>query len=542
MISANRTVKGGSCLPCRLKKLKCNQELPCGSCVRRNTQADCQKNPPKAWISRIHKPSKHSRTESSKKRHPESIKVIASDCSVQKHIKSNSLASISARISGSNSTSSWVLYLVRLLPCKVDCDILVGLYLKNIHGLLWAIDEQQFRETYHLFWENTLRVTSLMDLAMIFAMLCAVSTALPRQVATILSKSHVITHNYTNIWYRACKQSIRSYELDRNPTEKQISVFLILQYCYLSNGDLFALRSYLGETVTACYLTGLHLESNDLSDKEMESRKQLWWNVFYIDTLVSFYTELPPFIKCKNSNCTTPDYREQNTPHVVLRNYNPASSPMLFSGNFYLTKLMKIANSIWDSHGNFCSSKKVIDAHFKILDSFILEIPWFLKVQKDKQLPEIPVYLQPIIYWSIVDLWSKIYLIRFKYSYKTVFESSFGSNTFEAIDILHERFPQYMSYDNLMLHSQTLTIIAYLLLASLKYTKTCHSSVINCVVRSLETQRDCPFANHEIYSIFRILATFSGKHACAIPEKLWINAGEMLKGRARFSQLSFQNQ
>ncbi|CDK26231.1 unnamed protein product [Kuraishia capsulata CBS 1993] len=411
--------KGTSCRRCRIHKMKCDRNLPCSACTRANTGDECRKNPPGRFISDRRLSAMSCTDSPSFKAQNIDWSLLQTDQDFADQtmvdaLSNNSFHSLYYSEKNDTCGAVWTLHLVRLLPSKYQCDTLINEFFDSYQYLYNAVHEPSFYTQYHQLWTTPTSEVDLLDIGLVFAMLCTTSHEASVGLSERLDVEPTYLRDMSKIWFNCCLQAMYAYDIDKNPSMKQITIFLVLQSYLFATKNVQLLNSYLSKSIAAAQLLDIHQQTICKGFIETEMRKRLWWDLCAADTYQSLCLTRPPLISCANSTSPLPTYCNDYDITENSVTARPLTEPLRMASNYYMIRFMKIWNRLWTSSGEYINTPENVQQIDKEIEQLVGALPWFFTFTKEGQLPYIPKGIRSDIYWQFHFLWSCIYTQRFR--------------------------------------------------------------------------------------------------------------------------------
>ncbi|KAM0430392.1 hypothetical protein ACHAPT_005738 [Fusarium lateritium] len=227
----------------------------------------------------------------------------------------------------------------------------LDLFWDSWHCCYQILDQADFNAHYKSLWgdpgQTTRKPSALVDIIMALCMQFGV-TSLPRQVE---SQTEIDIRDATiaGRWLYKRTQALLAYELER-PSLKTLQC-QFWSAVYLSNASYQNMaQSMIGAAVCTAHALGLHVEpSMELSSREREARKQMWWTLFVFETRLCIRLGRPWGTGMSRMTCSLPaEDQELYDGHVTWRSYTVQRA-----------KLMLLVRAAFDKfHQTWASAEK----------------------------------------------------------------------------------------------------------------------------------------------------------------------------------------
>lgn len=286
----------------------------------------------------------------------------------------------------------------KLLPSKVQTNLLVDFYLQNVDYVYRPLHHPTFKKTLEEFWYNEEEV-DIGWLSTLFMVLGLAAIHLPKGLINISSeeiqRSHVI-------WFDASKECVSIADSLR----KCASMFNlhILQWFSLCQLYFYATRraeqltDILHKAIKDAHAMGLDKDDKDNPNLlELEMKRRLWWDICGCDTFRALSLGTKPSIRSYNSvvpfpsNCNDADMTPDS---IKVRSIN---QPTDNSFNIYRALMMKIMNGMFEKKHQVTMKdmkilERVTDKTFRGLVEIDIELchtnkSWFFEIDKEGALP-----------------------------------------------------------------------------------------------------------------------------------------------------------
>lgn len=247
------------------------------------------------------------------------------------------------------------------LPKKSDADILVARYRASVHPLIPVLDWQLFYPTYENFWNNPSAV-DVSFYVILFTVLYASSVSLFEENIVKpderVDKEELIGQMKFYVGTTEIALAMAEYPKKVTITGLQSSVILFTLVRNDCRTDDFLSISSLVRCAQLIELNRDPLNYHRVENtKEIQQKRILWWQIFYLDCTTALSTKLAPLIN--ENECDT------EFPNEYKRHYN---------GDFMLDQAIAFAN------GRFkwvLCTNRILKASFNIklkLDQILLKI------------------------------------------------------------------------------------------------------------------------------------------------------------------------
>lgn len=353
IIKRNRRVV--SCVPCRTRKLKCDRQQPCSSCVKRHDERSCiffvqkdpdaghghvrhvspaQKNEMRAKLNMLEdlvsamvsqsQPSSSSTRPLSQSRPQHYSAVLDSIRDLQGFVDADFASPAPARTASEQRPARETVQashfpevalretldeVLGYLPPRAECDSILASYFQQVYMIPAVCHVGQFQRMYEQFWKHPGSVSPLW-LSMLFSL---VSTSFYQQFAK--TSPSMIANNATLVVEtkkRVAECSSMAYRcllagshLQGGPFSVEATL-LFAMHLVLQKRDADPLCWHMiGTAVRLAQRAGYHRDAtrlgrdgadSGLSPFEIEMRRRTWSYLEYFDVFFSFLLGIPPII------------------------------------------------------------------------------------------------------------------------------------------------------------------------------------------------------------------------------------------------------
>ncbi|KAL7923124.1 fungal-specific transcription factor domain-containing protein [Trichoderma austrokoningii] len=451
---AKRLSKGGrkplSCLACRRHKLKCDRNIPCGTCIRFRREKFCRLNPapPKPGrprgkeqaavaevdaalsegVSNVDRESivdasagvgllslRNSQLAAAETGDvPFFFRALGLDAKTTS-IPISSLPQLLAEIQRANQPSLlwsmmggdasrryWETQLRSALPSRSMCDLMVNYYLDHINWIFQITHVPSFRLQYDDFWDvQDGREMDFMFTALVFTIISVSALFIPPSTAEIFGCPKESVRDLAHVWHKASHQALRAGDYESKPCIVQLQTFSITQFYWYSTNKIDALNSRLGQAVRTAQTLGLDKDLTPSQTLHDEMRHRIWWDLVDSDTFQSICLGRPPLIRLEAPGVPLPlNCNDDDITDTYLRP-RPHDEPTIMMLNIFRARFFKLMNkhichrnpSDGDSYEAIC---KLDDEVLSITRSY----PWFFQLDQEGRPPPLPHPLGEIITWQ----------------------------------------------------------------------------------------------------------------------------------------------
>lgn len=313
-----------SCLPCRLRKVRCDRLVPCQNCCRRGHEDQCRRNPPEgAGLTTASRTAPSTRNihahpslgfptdvpqtvitpsqqvlpptpssvapgenEASGSRHESRDKDRGNPAGIPdmafKSMQGNVYSGTREAADGSRSVASailfrpndmlqqcvldesatfWKQYLIGVLPAQTQCDIFVSYFFENLNWMYHAIHGPSFRSDYAALWNSPVDDVDLVFLSLVFMILGLGAFFAPSSITEAVGLNADTLARLHRRWYAASRQALQAGEFDSKPTLMAVQVFIVSQSYWYCTKNMEALNSHMGQTIRIAQALGLDKEA-----------------------------------------------------------------------------------------------------------------------------------------------------------------------------------------------------------------------------------------------------------------------------------------
>jgi hypothetical protein len=286
---------------------------------------------------------------------------------------------------------------IKLLPSKIQTNLLVDFYLQNIDYIYHSLHHPSFKKTLEEFWKNEDDI-DIGWLATLFMVLGLAAIHLPKGFINIDSTEIDRSHK---IWFGASKECVTIADSLRKSSSEfnlyTLQWFSLCQLYFYATKRAEQLNDILSKAIKDAHAMGLDKDDKDNPNLlEMEMKRRLWWDICGCDTFRSLSLGVKPIIRSYNStvpfpsNCNDADI----TPDAIK--VCSINQPTDNSFNIYRAVMMKIMNGMFEKRHQRSKSlkalEKVNDKTLKGLLEIDIELchtnkSWFFELDKEGTLP-----------------------------------------------------------------------------------------------------------------------------------------------------------
>ncbi|CAJ2512151.1 Uu.00g051660.m01.CDS01 [Anthostomella pinea] len=181
---------------------------------------------------------------------------------------------------------------IRVLPEKLQADILLSQYFECVDPVYPMIHRQTFYADYESFW--LLRDTEKTDAA--FVALLFVMLALGTQFVTTTNPQD--RKQTAEFYASAGNQALRMSSYLSTVSTSSLQAMILLGYFLINDNHASDGWAFAGMLIRQAYAMGLHRDPNivtpDASPFEKQQRRKLWQAVLLQDTFLTVLLSLPP--------------------------------------------------------------------------------------------------------------------------------------------------------------------------------------------------------------------------------------------------------
>lgn len=283
-----------SCLPCRQHKLRCDRLVPCSTCVRYQRENVCRQHPAPAKPNR-RPPSRHphanalpvetspTATGASAASKVVSTSTAGQTSRIQSQIVSNVHMDSAAQALGSgragladtqapvlfpqvlpllqidpldaltllscqsqvNQKLLWKKFLVKLLPTRTQCDILLTYFVEHINWLFQTVHIPSFRKEYTHFWDGSVDDVNLIWLSLLFTILSLSGLYIPISAIEFVGIQGDSIRKLAHLWHHGSFQALQAGNFETKPCLTQLQTFSITQLYWYATNNIEILNSYV---------------------------------------------------------------------------------------------------------------------------------------------------------------------------------------------------------------------------------------------------------------------------------------------------------
>ncbi|KAF7534731.1 hypothetical protein G7054_g5964 [Neopestalotiopsis clavispora] len=275
----------------------------------------------------------------------------------------------------------------------------ISLFWETYHtSVLPIINEAHFKEHYQSLWTEsgaTRRPSALVDIVVAIAMQAGIS-ALPSDRQGALAADADVT--IAGRWHYRRGQMLLALEAE-SPTVSTLQCHLLC-IGYLCGGSFHNMVDMAcSHSVRTAQILGLHVESADIPEPELQLRRRLWWAVYLVDSKVGMKLGRPFLLRDDYAMPEMPSDRF-NAAATSGSTFTPlGQNATWLSYNLEMTKLyMKVrqahtafyskaidtqnGQSIWDDAQVLEEYARLLSCHIDGLDRWATLVPAELKTKR----------------------------------------------------------------------------------------------------------------------------------------------------------------
>lgn len=294
--------------------------------------------------------------------------------------------------------------ILKLIPGKGDCDILVERYFNAIHPMVPALHRPTFQEGYSQFWENPSQV-ELVFIAQMFGMfILAYRSFVPVNLPTFssLALREGSSPQTLQDWALAMEQCTNIANITIKPSVMSIRTMILWLLVVASRSpfkdSLEVNWISTGVIVRCAQSMGMHRDPRwfDLPPYEAEERKRLWSLIIYLDTFMATVQGLP--LAANSDEYDTPEPSNTNDYDISRGSEAPplVSDESIITTNSFiiyrdrLTRMMaKITSMNWKLTRKQRTYEDVL-ALDRAVRSIYENIPLYLRMSASESVFEEP--------------------------------------------------------------------------------------------------------------------------------------------------------
>ncbi|OAA61457.1 Transcription factor [Cordyceps fumosorosea ARSEF 2679] len=419
-----------SCLPCRHHKLRCDRQVPCGTCVRYDRKDLCQENPaPRhankstsssisplssearetaaqpAGIDADTRPNLVTRQRTVQSIPPSAVRqaqtigglsIAAAAEQLQSsrgpcaaahragtplaaYMSQSSIWSLLDPVEGS-SNKFWKDQLVNALPTRGQCDILTTYYFEH-HNWLWLpVHAPSFRREYAHFWDTHVDEADLLWLSLLFSIISVSALYIPFEAIEIVSIPRTSIRKLARSWHLASQQALHVGEHETKPRLVQIQTFIVSRLYWFATNNFEILNSRLGQAVRHAHALNLDKNSSPSKNLDDEIQHRLWSDLVDTDTFQAICLDRPPLIRVEAHNVPLPlncNDVDLTSDSIVIR---PIHEPTEATLKVHMAQLFQLINKrVCSGNGTFLTSYENVVMMEKELLEFMQALPWYLQ-------------------------------------------------------------------------------------------------------------------------------------------------------------------
>ncbi|KAF2092461.1 hypothetical protein NA57DRAFT_82315 [Rhizodiscina lignyota] len=187
-----------------------------------------------------------------------------------------------------------------LLPRKPQCDYLVETFMKNYQAVAPALHVPTFLEEYESLWaaERERVQASPPYISLLYAVLFAGSVIGPTSGMDEYFSGRPRSEISREL-YKQTTKALRQASFARTPSVESLTAYMIAQTVWFREEEPLVCCSFMGVAVRISQMLGLNKDPSCfplLSPVAIESRRRLWWLVYFHDVSIAMSAGLPPLI------------------------------------------------------------------------------------------------------------------------------------------------------------------------------------------------------------------------------------------------------
>ncbi|KAM3067317.1 hypothetical protein ACMFMG_005322 [Clarireedia jacksonii] len=288
-------------------------------------------------------------------------------------------------------------------------EYFLELFWQSYYTAYPILDEGQFKEHYHSLWADSdkeRKPSALVDIVIAICMQygMALLPGVGRGLSAA-SRAAVMTNDATiaGRWhYRRC-QTLLAGELEA-PTISTLQCHILCSI-YLCCGSFQNMAdNACAQAARTAYMLGLHLEPpEDMSRREKEMRKRLWWTLYVLESKMSMKLGRPFLLHDGNTTCGLPsDDREIALisgssfallgENVTWLTWSLHNAKLILAARtaytaFYDCKAPSMANvgngqTIWDDLQTLGAYADLMAPHSERIEEWLRGVPQTLKTKR----------------------------------------------------------------------------------------------------------------------------------------------------------------
>ncbi|KAF3762907.1 hypothetical protein M406DRAFT_264595 [Cryphonectria parasitica EP155] len=393
VIRRNRQVV--SCLPCRSRKLRCDRQQPCASCVKRHDEASCkfflwspaaavQKSEVQARLQVLESlvsglmhqdgaspggdpvvGSGHLSKEGNEVRFVGATSYEAVlDCirDLQGFVDASTAATTSYLLLGpADQRPLTINEVMRRLPLRVECDDLLTSYFQQVYMIPATLHTGQFQRTYEKFWQDPEK-TSLLWISILFTLLstsifqqASRGAGTNRPAASVVTKAEDKIADLSSMAYRCLVAG--NYLCGKPYCVEATLLFGMHLVLQKRDADPLCWHS-ISTAVRLAQRMGYHRDASNMSPSdgalrispfEAEMRRRTWFTLEWFDVVHSFQLGIPPIIQDTDVDTQLPANLhddEFNEDSKVLPRARPTGDFTPILGFIYYSKQTKLLRRV----------------------------------------------------------------------------------------------------------------------------------------------------------------------------------------------------
>ncbi|KAI1763048.1 fungal-specific transcription factor domain-containing protein [Hypoxylon sp. FL1150] len=229
-------------------------------------------------------------------------------------------------------------------------EYFLDFYWQSYHTSLPVLNENDFKRHYRSLWAGSRRIrksSALVDIVIALCMQYGVARARSNSASSKVVDIDISDAALAGRWYYCRCQTILAYDLE-SPTIStlQCNILSVIWLCYASLQNIA--DNTLALTARTAHRIGLHLPPpQDVSPRESELRKRLWWSVYVLETKISMKLGRPFLLHASRMSGGLPgDDHEAAT--LSGSNFAPLGDHATWlSWNVYNTKLVLAVRNVY---------------------------------------------------------------------------------------------------------------------------------------------------------------------------------------------------
>ncbi|RVX67764.1 hypothetical protein B0A52_07887 [Exophiala mesophila] len=279
-----------------------------------------------------------------------------------------------------NQKLQWKKFLVKLLPTRTQCDILLTYFVEHINWVFQTVHIPSFRKEYSQFWDGSVDEVNLIWLSLLFTILSISGLYIPISAIEFVGIQGDSIRKLAHLWHHGSSQALQAGNFETNPCLTQLQTFTITQLYWYATNNIEILNSRMAQAIRQAQILGLdrdHLPSKNVHD---EMRHRIWWDLVDSDTFQSICLDRQPLIRVQFAKVPLPQNCHDSDLGDNFITPRSLEEPTAMSMNIYRAQVFQLINNALMSEPDQLQSYEAVVGLDRQLRDLMEQLPWYFQL------------------------------------------------------------------------------------------------------------------------------------------------------------------